>query len=113
MASLEVTIPARGDLYLFTTPRGNAQISARTISTPLLDRLIALGWVVGVVVLALILIRWIRRGVLSALGDRRGSLILIVLGLASLLTCIFPFAGLLMIIAGLVIFFFSRRAAAV
>ena len=113
MASLEVTIPARGDLYLFTTPRGNVQISARTISTPLLGRLIALGWVVGVVVLALILIRWIRRGGLSALGDRRGSRVLIVLGLASLLTCIFPIAGLLMIIAGLVIFFCGRRAAAV
>ena len=113
MASLEVTIPARGDLYLFTTPRGNVQISARTISTPLLGRLIALGWVVGVVVLALILIRWIRDGGLSALGDRRGSRVLIVLGLASLLTCIFPIAGLLMIIAGLVIFFFGRRAAAV
>ncbi len=112
MSSLDVEFPERGSVYLFSKALGSPQITARAISTPLLHRLESLAWIVGVVLLSLVLIRWIRRGGLALFADRRGSRILIVLGIASLVTCVFPVLGALMIFAGVLLFFRAPRAVA-
>jgi hypothetical protein len=61
LASLEVTLPepdaAYYDTYLFTTPRGEVEITARAASSELLSRLAYLAVIVLVVILAVALLR--------------------------------------------------------
>ena len=61
LASLEVTLPepdaAYYDTYLFTTPRGEVEITARAASSELMSRLAYLAVIVLVVILAVALLR--------------------------------------------------------
>ncbi len=76
-ASLDVDLPQRGREYLFTTPRGDIEITARAVSEPLLGRLIRLLILaVGVVILIVLLARAAPRPSGPApqpLGCRRGA----------------------------------------
>ena len=111
MSSLDVKFAPRGRVYRFTTPRGNAPITARAIATPTFIRFQSLAWVIGMAILALLVGRWLRRGGLTALRGRRGGTILMVLGHACLLTSILPWAGLLAILIGACFFFVSQKIA--
>jgi hypothetical protein len=108
LASLDVQIPVRGREFRFTTPRGDAQITVRSISTAVSDRLISLAWVLGVTVVALLAVRWIRQGGLALFAGRAGAVTLIVLGIASLLTCVLPVLGALAIVIGVALYIRSR-----
>ena len=109
LASLDVQLPERGRLYRFTTPRGDIAISAHSIPVVGLSRLIGLG-----AVLAAILIAWLlsrepaRRVWTQCLNSTICGVALIILGLASVIVGILPFAGLLAIVVGLVITIRSR-----
>jgi len=102
LASLDVDLPLRGREYLFTTTRGDIDITARAVSEPLLGRLSRLlAIAVGFVVL-LVLLRVLPR-VLPVLHRSRffaGAVLL--LGLLSLLLGIFPLLALAALIYGLV-----------
>ena len=93
LASLEVAIPTRGREVLFTTPRGDLVITAEAVDARLVDRgtrlAVVLAAVVGCWVLATFGgLAWRR------LGPRAGGLLLILLGLASMLTLTLPLVGM-------------------
>ena len=103
LASLDVELPLRGAVYRFTTPRGDVEITARSVSNDLMTRL---AYALGIVV-AVLLVRWLihfaRQGRFNWLNTRAGSTCLICFGLLALFTCIFPLLGLVALVAGVVI----------
>ena len=82
--------------------------TAITTTSPLWGRIQSLSWIVGVLLAILIVARWIQRGGLTVLGGRGGGVTLIVLGAASLLTCVFPLLGLVAILCGIVVYLRAR-----
>jgi len=100
LASLAVEFPVRGTPYFFTTPRGEVTITARGISQASLGTLEHAGVVLLAVVLYALIRRAARRGRLVTL---LGPTLLIVLGLASLVTGVLPLLGAAMVVAGVVI----------
>ena len=93
LASLEVAIPTRGREVLFTTPRGDLVITAEAVDARLVDRGTRLALVLAAVVGCWVLatfggLAWRR------LGPRAGGLLLILLGLASMLTLTLPLVGM-------------------
>jgi hypothetical protein len=102
LASLDVDLPQRGREFLFTTVRGDIQITANAVSEPLLDGLIRSGWILAgfvVVVMAL----WLLRLVVPVLTRTRWcAALVLVLGLFALLLGIFPVLGLLAVVFGVV-----------
>ena len=102
LASLDFTLPERGRVYHFTTPRGNQEITARPVAESLVARFM------GLVGLALaILVVWaILRQPARAFWRRLFStvacgILIAVLGLASIITGVFPVAGLLLLAGGI------------
>jgi hypothetical protein len=109
LASLDVTLPERGRLYRFTTPRGEIEIEARSISYVVLRKLAGLAAVLVAIGVVWLLGREPSRRVWRALFRSLAfGIALIVLGLASVISGVLPFAGLLIIVIGLVL---SIRAA--
>jgi len=102
LASLDVELPDRGQEFFFTTPRGEMQIVARGISQTTASRLIRLvAIVVGAIVL-LVLYRVLRRIGPSVWNTTAGAVLMILVGLASLITMLFPIAGLIVLLIGVV-----------
>jgi hypothetical protein len=102
LASLDVDLPLRGREYLFTTPRGDIDITARAVSEPLLGRLyrllvIAIGFVV-----LLVLLRVLPRVARVLHRSRWFAAAVLLAGLLSLLLGIFPILALAALIYGLV-----------
>jgi hypothetical protein len=102
LASLDVTLPQRGRVYSFITPRGELEITARSVP------LVALGKLLGLAgVLIAILIVWAfgreksRRVWRFLFASRAFTIALIVLGLFSFLFGLFPLAGLALFAAGI------------
>ncbi len=114
LASLDVSIPTRGREYLFTTPRGDLLITAEAVEERLVDRCTRLGLVVATLLGAWLLVKigglaWRR------LGPRVGGPVLIVLGVASMLSFTLPLVGVFSAAFGVVtvIRSFRRRVVAV
>jgi hypothetical protein len=102
LVSLDVQLPVRGQEYFFTTPRGEVRIIARGISQPLASRLIRLLVIaIGAIVVWLAYLV-LRRCVPVILRTSAGAALLIVLGLASLVSMTFPLIGLAVLIIGVV-----------
>lgn len=114
LASLDVTIPTRGREYLFTTPRGDLVITAEAVDERVVDRGTRLG-----LVLAGLLVVWLIAKIGIALwgrlGPRVGGLLLILLGLASMLSSTLPVLGVAVAACGVVALIksFRRRVVAV
>jgi hypothetical protein len=107
LASLEVVLPTqdanRWSIYRFTTPRGEVEITARSLSDKLLHRV---GYAAGTLAVILLI------GFLVRLGFRSGesrhtkssmTTLMIVLGLLALILGVLPVLGVLAIIAGLML----------
>jgi hypothetical protein len=114
-ASLDFALPTDSNLYevhRFTTPRGDAELAARSISHSALDRLeLVLGFAIAIVLMWGAL-RLFRRGHYRWLGRPFGSGLLIVVGLALVCGGMLPYLGLLALLAGLgllVAHFLRRR----
>jgi hypothetical protein len=108
-ASLDITLPERGRLYRFTTPRGDVAIEAYSVPHVALRKLAGLA-----AVLVAILVVWLLgrerslrvwRGLFRTLAF---GIVLVVIGLASVISGVLPLAGLLLIGIGLAL---SIRAA--
>jgi hypothetical protein len=102
LASLDVDLPLRGREYLFTTPRGDIDITARAVSEPLLGRLIRLLAIAAGFVVLLVLLRVLPRIARVVHGSRWFAAAVLVIGLLSLLLGIFPILALAALIYGLV-----------
>ncbi|MGD0897158.1 MAG: DUF4974 domain-containing protein [Thermoguttaceae bacterium] len=108
LADLVPAIPEDAEVYRFTTPRGDVQITARTVSNNLLARLLHLAVMVGVVLVAWCAVRLARSGRLSRLSRPGTSAMLTATGVLSIVTGILPIVGLAAMIEGLMIL--ARRA---
>jgi hypothetical protein len=100
LASLDFNLPAHGELYRFTIPRGEATITAQAFSSDLLRRLIVLAIVVVVAIAAWLVVRRVRMAHFAWLATRSGSTLLVCLGLLGLITGLLPWAGLAAILIG-------------
>ncbi len=122
LASLDFELPTDKnlyELYRFTTPRGDAELTARTVSNSMLSRLELLLGIAAASLLIWAAFWLVRHGVLGWFCHPLGAIVLAVAGFASLCSGVLPFAGLVAMLAGiglLVAHFWrrrSRRAAAV
>ncbi len=119
LASLDFELPTDKNLYevyRFTTPRGDAELTARTVSNSALGRLELLTGIAAASLLIWAGFWLIGRGVLGWFRRPLGAILLAVAGFAALCSGLLPFAGLLAMLAGiglLVAHFWRRRAAAV
>jgi hypothetical protein len=102
LASLDVDLPLRGREYLFTTPRGDIDITARAVSEPLLDRLTRLLVIAAGFVGLLVLLRVLPRVARVLHGSRWFAGAVLLVGLLSLLLGIFPILAPAALIYGLV-----------
>jgi hypothetical protein len=108
LASLDFPLPERGQVYYFTTPRGDVQITARPVNREMGDRLLhflSLSAIALGLVLAVPVARRARRSrvlwtlFVVALGG--GGLVILVLG-------ILPIFALAMMLGSLLLAFDSR-----
>jgi hypothetical protein len=95
LASLDVDLPQRGREYLFTTVRGDIRITAHAVSEPLLDGLIRLGWILAGFVAIVIGLVVLRLAAPVVTRTRWCAVLVLLVGLFSLVTGIFPVLGLL------------------
>ena len=102
LASLDFALPERGQVVQFVTPRGDIAITARAVSGELMARLFQLAVALAAILVIVYFCLLIARGRLARLGGPRLAMLLVVLGVVSLLSGVLPIAGLLLIIAGLV-----------
>lgn len=102
LASLDVDLPLRGREYLFTTTRGDIDITARAVSEPLLGRLARLLAVAAGFVVLLVVLRVLPRVLPLLHGSRWFAAAVLLVGLLSLLLGIFPILALAALIYGLV-----------
>jgi len=103
MASLDVELPQRGREYLFSTPRGNAQLSVQGFSQRVYERLISILtllfgalfiWLVYRVALPLVHTAWGAKAIVAGL---------ILFGTISVMAGYLPFYGCLAILAAIVV----------
>ena len=106
-------MPERGQEFLFTTPRGDLEITARAIDARWIARGLRLAIVLGgglglLVVWSLLAAVWRR------LGTRVGGLLLVLTGVASLATLVLPVVGVIAAVVGgtLLVASFRRPRAA-
>jgi len=109
LASLDVELPMRGTVYRFTTPGGDAEITARALHGRLVDNATRAVAIVAAILVVLALVRIARRGGFGWLVGRAGCASLIVIGL--ILLVVLPVLGLVALVSGIAIAV-SRAAAA-
>ncbi|MBN2021524.1 MAG: hypothetical protein JW809_01905 [Pirellulales bacterium] len=115
LASLIVQLPepnaAFYDAYLFTTPRGRIDLTARAVDDQWAGELARLVLVVAALALAVMAFRRIGRPLGGWLASPAGSTALLVLGVLGLASCIFPVAGAALLLAGVALKIRRRRIA--
>jgi hypothetical protein len=98
LASLDVAIPLRGTVYFFSTPRGDAEITAQAASGRLLAGLLQ----AAAIALAALVVWYVfvsaRRGRFAWLTSRRAASVLLALGVLGF--CFLPGMAILAIVAG-------------
>lgn len=111
LASLDVDIRHRGNVYRFTAPRGEATITVRAISGSTVGTMWRIGTALLLVVLVWLGVRVAWPFLRSALTRSKAGLAIILLGIISLATGILPLAGLLLSVLGVVVVVRGRMAA--
>lgn len=102
LTSLDVELPNRGIEFLFTTPRGEIEITARPVATSLLERAQRFGTIALAVFGGWLLCRIGCKLRLAIFHTMLGATLLLVLGIASLVAGVLPVGGLLVAVIGLV-----------
>jgi heme A synthase len=104
LASLDFRLPERGRVYSFTTPRGQIEITARPVAHTLVGRLMGLAALAAVVLIVWAASRRPAREAYSHLFSTVASgVLLAIVGLLSLITGVFPVAGLVLMVIGIVL----------
>ncbi|MEO8498669.1 MAG: hypothetical protein ABI614_26710, partial [Planctomycetota bacterium] len=101
LASLDVTLPERGVEYLFTTPRGDIEITAQNVSTEQVDRVLGLLGILAVLIVVVIACR-LGRAVIAMTSSRTRAIISILLGAVSFVGGVFPILGIVLIVVGII-----------
>lgn len=104
LASLDIDVPPRGKVFLFTMPRGETKITASPVSRDMTERLINLAIVAAVIIVGVIVYRIARQfPVRQATGTMAFALLLILIGFISWLLSILPLYGVIAMIVGVVL----------
>ena len=118
LASLDFELPTDASLYQiyrFSTPRGEAELTARTISTSAVARLQSLVAIVAAIIVLWLAIRLVRSGVLGWFRHPLGAALLLVGGIAMLCGGVLPLVALACVGTGLWLLiarvYLSHRAA--
>ena len=98
LASLDVVIPRRGTVYFFSTPRGDAEITAQAVSRPLLTGLVQATAIIFAALVVWYVFVLARRGRFAWLASRRAATVLLALGVVGF--CFLPGLAILAILAG-------------
>ncbi|MGO9115197.1 MAG: autotransporter-associated beta strand repeat-containing protein [Thermoguttaceae bacterium] len=104
LASLDFELPTDKNLYevfRFTTPRGEAELTARTISNRTLTKLELLAGIVAASLMIWAGFWLIRRGALVWFRRPLGAGLLVIVGVASLCSGVLPFAALIAMLVGI------------
>jgi hypothetical protein len=64
LASLDIELPKRGEEFLFTTPRGDIEITAQSIAQETIDRLT----MIAVILVGALVVWWLSRAVKAILA---------------------------------------------
>lgn len=112
LASLDVDIPIRGQVYFFTTPRGKAEITARAVSRGFLSNLGYLVVALVIVGVAVACYRAMGQKAFTCCSSRRSAVAMILLGLVAVIVGFLPVAGLLAVVVGLILLVRTRSRAA-
>lgn len=103
LTSLDVELPARGHEYLFTTPRGETEITAQSISQESLSRLSVIGIIVAAALVVWLLARLYIRTRHYRIVRIASAAALVVLGVALLVTGTTPLYALIALVAAVAI----------
>jgi hypothetical protein len=98
LASLDVAIPRRGTPYFFSTPRGDAEITAQAVSGRLVGGLVQAVAIALAALAVWYLFAAARRGRFAWLASRRAATVLLALGVLGF--CFFPGMAVLALLAG-------------
>ena len=113
LASLDIDLPqagkqTAGNVYRFTTPRGEVEIRARAVSQPLVEGLERMGSVLLLTVVMLVVWRLIRRASFGRQALGTLSTAMIILGVLGLIFGMLPILALFVFLAGIVIKIYLR-----
>ena len=100
LASLDFEIPVRGAKYLFTTPRGDTQITVQAISRKQLHRWEQFGGILFCLAVVGVL-GWLIVRISAVLSRRWRVALLMLLGIVSLVTGTLPVIGLIALMWGI------------
>jgi hypothetical protein len=104
LASLDIQIPSRGQVFMFTTPRGAIEITAQPVARDLVRRLTNLAILLGFIVVGVIAYRIFRQLPLrQATGTMAFAILVALLGFLSLLARFLPWIGLVLLVVGVVL----------
>jgi hypothetical protein len=101
LASLDVDLPERGVEFLFTTPRGDIEITARAVSESLLERVIRLAWITAGVLVVLVFWQLLKRIGPYLARSMWAAGLLIPVALFSAAGGLFPLLSLLAMFVGI------------
>jgi autotransporter-associated beta strand protein len=107
LASLDFELPTDENLYelfRFTTPRGEAELTARSVSQSLLGKLKMLLGIVAASLVAWAAVWLVGRGALGCFRRPWGAIFLFLLGLVLLCSQVLPYLGLIALLAGIILF---------
>ena len=104
LASLDVALPVRGVEYLFTTPRGDIEITARPLDAALLERIVRLGAVLLVFLIIGLAYRFVSRVGFDHIVSRPVAILLLVGGVMMLVWGVAPLLAITLIAFGIVQF---------
>jgi hypothetical protein len=99
--SLDVALVERGVPYYFTTPRGDVEITARAIDDGQWHSILRIGGVLLAIGILMLLYYFARRLPAAMLQSRSIAVLLLIAGLLSLISGIFPILGLIATITGI------------
>jgi hypothetical protein len=101
LTSLDVRLPERGVEYLFTTPRGDIEITARNVPTEQVHRVLGLLAILAAVI-ALVIAYRIGRAIFASTSQRVRAIVSILLGVVSFVGGVLPIVGIILIVWGIV-----------
>ncbi|MBI2480952.1 MAG: hypothetical protein HYV60_20665 [Planctomycetia bacterium] len=99
LTSLDVVLPERGVEYLFTTPRGDIEITAHNISKAQIDRVLGLLGILAILIGLTVAYR-IGRAIVARTSPRALAITCILLGVVSIIGGVLPLVGIVLIAWG-------------
>lgn len=114
LASLDVELARRGTEFLFTTPRGDIEITARPLPQALVDRSSRFGGLLLFLVVGLAAYRVVPPVCKAIARSRLALLLLMLLGLVAMCASIVPLYALMLLVTAALLLahsLFSRRTA--